>query len=312
MLAGIGQHFTQHRQQVIRRLLRNRIVYGTLKREFRTDAHGRRKFIRQHDDSVTESSGQGAITKFEDRGADLVNGGVEVVHHLVDPLPYEVEIRHASCTLQGHADRKQTLHNLIVEIATDSLSVVEDAHGTNTVMQPSVLDRDACRQSEGFRESFILLCEVVCTDLVREIQIAEDFTPRPDWDSEKGLHRRMICRKSVAERMRAEFAQSKRGGVGDQEPEDASTRGTRADGLLFGLAQAHGQKLLETGPGLVQHTQSPVAGVDQRPGLFDQVTQQDGELEVRLDHQHGVHQATQLLGVADAVVRHSRDRTQCQ
>ena len=122
----------------------------------------------------------------------------------------------------------------------------------------------------------------------------------------------MICRKSVAERMRAEFAQSKGGGVGDQEPEDASTRGTRADCLLFGLAQASGQELLETGPGLVQHTQGPVAGIDQRPGLFDQVTQQDGELEVRLDHQHGVHQATQLLGVADAMVRHSRDRTQCQ
>ena len=73
---------------------------------------------------------------------------------------------------------------------------------------------------------------------------------------------------------------------------------------LFGLAEPNGEELLETGPGLVEHPEGAVAGSDQRPGLFDQMAQQDGELDVGGDHQHGVHQASQLFGVVHPCVRH--------
>jgi hypothetical protein len=70
----------------------------------------------------------------------------------------------------------------------------------------------------------------------------------------------------------AELVQSERGRVGDEEPEDAPTRRPRSDGLLLRLAQSNSQELLKTCPSSIEHSKGTVAGIDQCPGLFDQVT----------------------------------------
>ena len=206
VLADVGQHFAQYRQHMIGRLLRNCVVDGALKLEVRTHADRRGKLVHKTHDSLTETTGQRAIAEFENRGSDFGDGGVKVVYHFVDPLPYEVEIGKSGGTLKGHPDRKQALHHLVVEVATDPLSVIEDTHRTNALVQAVVVDRDAGSQSECFRKGFVLLGEVVRPDLVREIQIAEDFTSRPDRHSEKGLHWWMVRGEPVAQFMRAEFA----------------------------------------------------------------------------------------------------------
>ena len=139
--------------------------------------------------------GMRAVTEFEDRGADLGNGGVEVVHHLVDPFSHEIELGEACGPLQGHTDGEQALHDPVMEVTPNPLSVVEHADRPDTVVQAGVVDRDARCQSEGFGEGFILVGEAIGSDLVCEIQVAEDLTFRPDGHTEEGLHGRMIRRE---------------------------------------------------------------------------------------------------------------------
>ena len=290
-------------------LLRNSVVDGAPKAELWTDPEGGGQIVRQAHDSLAEPTRERAVTEFEDGGTDLGNGDVELVHHLVDPFSHEVEIGEACGRLQGHTDSEQALHDPVMEVTPNPLSVVEQADRPDTVVQAGVVDGDTRCQSEGFGEGFILVGEAIGSDLVCEIEVAEDLTFRPDGHTEEGLHGRMIRREPITEFMRAEFRQSERRGVRDQEPEDAATRRTRSDGFLFRLTQPNGQELFEARPGLVEDPEGAVACTDQGASLFHQVTEQGWEIDIGLDHQHCVHQATQLFRIADPVIRHDSYRT---
>ena len=163
-----------------------------------------------------------------------------------------------------------------MEVTPNPLSVVEQADRPDTVVQAGVVDHDARCQSEGFGEGFIFVGEALGSDLVCEIEVAEDLTFRPDGHAEEGSHGRMIRGEPVTEFIRAEFRQSERRRVRDQEPEDAATRWARSDGLLFRLTQPNGQELLEARPGLVEDPEGAVAGTDQGASLFHQVTSKAG------------------------------------
>ncbi len=294
---------------MIRVLLRNKVVDSSLKGELWTDTEGGCQFIRQTDDGLAEPSWKGVVTELEYRGADLVDCGVEFVHHLVDPSPHQIKIGEPRCPLQGHTDGEQALHHPVMKVTPYALSVIEHTDRPDTVMESGVVDRNARSQSKGFSKRFVLVREVLRTRLVCEIQVAEDLTFGPDGYSEKGLHRRMVRWEPITVFMGTQLVQSKRHRIGDQEPEDASTPWAGSDCRLFPRAQPGGEELLETGPALVEHSEGPVVGVDQRPGLCDQMAQKHGELDVGLHHEHGVHEPTQLLGVAHPVVRHGRHRT---
>ena len=75
------------------------------------------------------------------------------------------------------------------------------------------------------------------------------------------------------------------------------------------LVESDGDELLEPCACLVEHPEGGVAGADQRPGLFHQVTEQVGQLDVGGDHEHCAHEAPELLGVVHPRVRHEADRT---
>ena len=112
----------------------------------------------------------------------------------------------------------------------------------------------------------------LCSDLVREIQISEDFASRPDRHSEEGFHRWMVGGEPIAAGVGAKIAQSQRCGIGDQEAEDATTGRPKSDGPLVRLAQTGGQKLFKPRPISIEHAEGSVLGLNQRPCLFDQVT----------------------------------------
>ncbi len=305
MLADIGKHLAQDSQQMVGCLLRDGVVDSTPKGQLGTDSERGCQLICQGDDSLADATWQSAVTEFEDRGADFGDGGIEVVHDFVDPLSHEVEIGQTGGPLQGHADSEQPLHHPVMEVTPNPLSVIEHADRPDAVVETGVVDRNTRSKSEGFSESDILVCELLRTDLVREIQVAKNQTFGPDRHSEKGSHRRVVWREPETELMCAELAQSKGCGVGDQQPENASTRWPRSDGMLLRLTQSDRQELLETCSGLVEHTEGAVAGTDEGTRLFDQMTQQDRELDISLDHEHGIHQSTQLPGVVDPVIRHT-------
>jgi two-component system response regulator DevR len=195
-----------------------------------------------------------------------------------------------------------------VEVATYALAVVEHADRPDTIMEAVVVDGNARRQSQSFGKGFILVGEVIRTHLVGEVEVAEHLALRPEGHPEEGLHWWMMRREPVAVVMRSKVSQAERLGVGDHESEHAPSRGPRSDGSLFHLGQPDGQELLEARSSLVEHSEGTVAGADQGAGFFNQMTQQDRELDIGFDHEHGIHQATQLLRVVDVAERHDPDR----
>ena len=106
-----------------------------------------------------------------------------------------------------------------------------------------------------------------------------------------------------------EVGEPQGGRLCDEQTEDAAPGGSIADLSLLGLAEPHGDELLESGPGGVEHTEGGIAGLDQGFRLLHQMAEQIGQLDVGGDHQHRPHQPAQLLRVIHPRIGHNADRT---
>ena len=74
--------------------------------------------------------------------------------------------------------------------------------------------------------------------------------------------------------------------------------------MFFGVSQSNGDKRIEPGTCLVEHTQCAVASIDERTRLFDKVTEQDRELDGGFDHEDGVDETQKLGRILNVVIRH--------
>jgi two-component system response regulator DevR len=99
-------------------------------------------------------------------------------------------------------------------------------------------------------------------------------------------------------------------GLGDEQPEHPSPSRSRTDDCFFVVTESNGQKLLQAGAVLVQNAERPIVRIDQGASLHDDVTEKGRQVYVRLNHEDGVHETAQLLGIFQPSVGHLPDRTQ--
>ena len=104
------------------------------------------------------------------------------------------------------------------------------------------------------------------------------------------MHGRMVGRKSGARGVLADVGESERPGVDDEEPEDPEPLRRRADLGACLVVDADGDELRQAGPGLVEHAQRAVAGVDQRDRALDDPLEDCGQVEIRPERQYGIEQ----------------------
>ena len=69
----------------------------------------------------------GRVAELEDGGADLGDGRIEIFNCFADPVYDYVQIPEPHRALQRHADGKDPLDHPIVEVAGDSVAVIEQA-----------------------------------------------------------------------------------------------------------------------------------------------------------------------------------------
>ena len=73
--------------------------------------------------------------------------------------------------------------------------------------------------------------------------------------------------------------------VRDEQAEDPPARGQRADGLMHGWVDPHGDELHKGGVFLVQNTERAVTSPHHRAGLLHEVSQQSRQAEVCLEEE---------------------------
>ena len=162
-----------------------------------------------------------------------------------------------------------------MEVPGDSVSVVEDAEHTDPFVEAGVLDGDPRCDRQGLSECLVLVAEIVSANFVGEIEVAIDHRADSDGDAEEGFHGRVVSRESVTVGMGAEILEAQWCGIGDEHAQHPSSGRASTDRLFLGVAQSDGDKRLEAGPCLIEHTESAIASVDERTRLFDEVAEQD-------------------------------------
>ena len=90
----------------------------------------------------------------------------------------------------------------------------------------------------------------------------------------------------------------------DQNSQDSSPRGPSPNPLLFVRLEAHGQELGESSVVLVQDSEGAVAGCGHRACFFDDVAQEDRELEITFEQQCRLEHPSELHGVLNRSERH--------
>ena len=176
-------------------------------------------------------------------------------------------------------------------------------------METGVLNGDPRRNRQGLSECLVLVAELVGTDFVGEIEIAIDHRSDSDGDAEEGFHGRVVRRESVAVGMGAEVREAQGRGFGDQHAQHPSSGRASTDRLFLGIAQSDGDERLEASPCLIEHAESAIASVDERTGLFDEVAEQDGQLDGGFDHEDGVDETQELRRILNVVIRHDLNRS---
>jgi two-component system, NarL family, response regulator DevR len=151
---------------------------------------------------------------------------------------------------------------------------------------------------------FICFRELSGADLLGEIEVPVDVASNPDRHPQERVHRWVLGGESEAVRVGVEVSQSQRLRLDDQQPQDPSAFGQRADLRSSLIVNAHRVELRENSPGFVEHAQCPIAGIDQCDGRLHDLSQDHRQREIGLDEQDGVEQAVQPLGIVEGVIRH--------
>jgi len=193
-----------------------------------------------------------------------------------------------------------------VKVSADAFAVVQHAEQAHLVMQAGVLDGDSRGQGQRLDQGLVLVVERARTLLFGEVQVAVDLGAgtHPDGHAQETLHGRMPGGESVALWVRAQVIQAKGLGVGDEESQHAPAGRSGSDCALLFFSDPHSQELVQRAALLVEHTKGAVTRVDQGARLLENVSEQDRELDIGLDHQHGVHQASNFGDILDALVGH--------
>jgi hypothetical protein len=219
----------------------------------------------------------------------------------VNPVEFVESYR----TLQAHSHGIDALYDPVMEVPSDSVSIVEHTHYPNAVVQPVVLDRDARRFGERIDEGLVLVSEVGTVLLVSQIKVAVDIVSDTQWHAQEGRHLWMTWREAITTRVIRHIGKPQWDGFFDEDAQHAITPGNVSDSSLLGGAKPHRYELLEAGVALVEDAEGRVAGAHERPSFLHEMAEQVREFDVCCNPEDCCHQAAQFLGVIHARVGHT-------
>src|SRR5205814_679589 len=86
---------------------------------------------------------------------------------------------------------------LVVEVAGDSLAIFQHGELLDALHETRVVDLDARRGRQCYRQVLVVLAEFFRALLLAEIQIPEHRVSNPNRDAEERTHRRMVRRSTI-------------------------------------------------------------------------------------------------------------------
>ena len=89
-----------------------------------------------------------------------------------------------------------------------------------------------------------------------------------------------------------------------RSPEHALSRGPSADPLLLLCLETNGQEIRESGAIVIQDAESTVAGPCHRLGFFDEVVQENPNLDISFEQQRRIQHPSKLGGILNRPKRH--------
>ena len=234
-----------------------------------------------------------------DGGANLSNSGVEVRDRFFEAV---CDPRLLGCA--GHALKRKrhcekALDHGVVQVPGNPVPVLIDRHLSDLAMEASVLDGDPRRQGESRDQGLVVAGELGPADLVSQIEVAVDLVAHLDGHTQKRGHGGVIGWEAVALVVRAHGAQPKRAGIIDQHAQHPSPRRPSADLLLLYRLEPDGHELGQCRVVLVQDSERTVAGRRHRTCFFDEVSQEDLELEIAFEEQGRLEHPPKLDGILD-------------
>src|ERR1700728_1199243 len=121
------------------------------------------------------------------------------------------------------------------------------------------------------------------------------------------MHGWMMGRIPVAINVGTQVIEAKWFRISDQEAEHTTTSGTGTDVAFLVVTHPNRDELVKSSPGRIEDAERTEAGFDEGTGLLNQMSEQNREINVCLDHEDGRHQPLELLGIFNAPIRHPHD-----
>lgn len=115
----------------------------------------------------------------------------------------------------------------------------------------------------------------------------------------------MARRESYAVGVRVDASQTKRNGLDDENPEHSFSGRKGSDPCKFGRSEANGDELGQGCVVFIEDAKCSVACIRHGTSFIYDMAQQDREVEVALNEEHGIEYPAQRAGVFDFAMGHS-------
>ena len=206
----------------------------------------------------------------EDEIPDVLDRQVEVVDRpLHAPLDLGgIVADELRDVLERQPDRVQALDDAVVEILADALPLVDDGQQLGLLVEARVLDRDARVEGEGLDEPLVVLGELVGSQLVGQVEVADRRAVDGDRDAEKAVHVGVVRREAVAPRVGRDVPDPERAVLAHDQAQEAAPARQRTDpGPLLRVDPGRDESLDVAVR--ADDAQGRIARPDERPNLVD-------------------------------------------
>src|SRR5207244_4087712 len=90
------------------------------------------------DQAIADPHTGAVLLEREDRRTHLSDGGVEVLHRLLDALGHVRARSQSRGALQLEPDREETLDHSVMQVAGDAFAILQQEHVANATVEPRV------------------------------------------------------------------------------------------------------------------------------------------------------------------------------
>ncbi len=308
VLADVGEGLPDGGEQVLEDEVVDGGVQRAGERQLHLEADDLVELAHEGGDVVADAPALVAHPELVDRGAHLRNDAVDLRHG--DAELARRGVGHAGGhALEGETEREEPLDDRVMEVPGHAVAVFVDRRTAHPVMEAGVLDRDARRQRERPHQRLVVEGELRPPHLVCQIEVPVHLVAHLDRHAEKGRHGRVVGREAEAVGMAADLVDAQRARVGDEQPEDPTARRARTDLVLLLFGEPDGDEFRQSLFLFVEDPERPVARPGHGARLLDDVPEDLGQFQVRLDQQRRLEHPPELAWILDPTKRHDAEPT---